>query len=78
MAYIPDRQANDLRYAMVWDKIAALGYQPSCDLDEGLAATVDWYRQHPDRWAPLLRSAPAVTLPAAVSPALALVAAHAR
>lgn len=57
VACIPDRQANDLRYSMVWDKIAALGFRPVRDLDEGLAETVDWYRRHPDRWAPLLRTA---------------------
>lgn len=68
MAYIPDRQANDLRYAMVWDKIAALGYQPSCDLDEGLAATVDWYRQHPDRWAPSCAARPRSPCPPPSAP----------
>jgi len=27
---------------------------PTRDLDEGLAATVAWYRDHPDWWDPLL------------------------
>lgn len=53
--YVPDRQANDLRYAMECAKARALGYQPRKDLDEGLAETVAWYQAHPDRWAPLLR-----------------------
>ncbi|MQS11761.1 dTDP-glucose 4,6-dehydratase [Streptomyces kaniharaensis] len=53
--YIPDRAANDLRYAMDWSKTAALGYQPGRDLEDGLAETADWYRNNPDRWAPLLR-----------------------
>ncbi|MGW1327976.1 dTDP-glucose 4,6-dehydratase [Streptomyces antibioticus] len=56
VAYIPDRQANDLRYSMRWDKAAALGFRPTHDLDEGLAETVDWYRRNPDRWAPLTRT----------------------
>ncbi|MFC9848670.1 dTDP-glucose 4,6-dehydratase [Streptomyces sp. NPDC060223] len=56
VAYIPDRQANDLRYSMFWDKAAALGFRPARDLDEGLAETVDWYRRNPDRWAPLTRT----------------------
>jgi dTDP-glucose 4,6-dehydratase len=53
--YIPDRASNDIRYAMDWSKIAALGYRPAHDLDQGLAQTADWYRCNPDRWAPLLR-----------------------
>ncbi|MFI1154965.1 dTDP-glucose 4,6-dehydratase [Streptomyces sp. NPDC020817] len=53
---IPDRQANDLRYSMHWDKIASLGFRPARDLDEGLAETVDWYRRNPDRWAPMTRT----------------------
>jgi UDP-glucose 4-epimerase len=28
-------------------KLAALGYAPRVSLDEGLAVTVDWYRDHP-------------------------------
>ncbi|MEU9397600.1 dTDP-glucose 4,6-dehydratase [Streptomyces sp. NPDC048324] len=54
--YIPDRLANDQRYAMDWSKLAALGYQPARDFQAGLEETVDWYRRNPDRWAPLSRS----------------------
>ncbi|MYV52168.1 dTDP-glucose 4,6-dehydratase [Streptomyces sp. SID3212] len=56
VTYVPDRQANDLRYSMLWDKISALGFRPIRDLDEGLAETVAWYRRNPDRWAPLTRT----------------------
>ncbi|MFD4630325.1 dTDP-glucose 4,6-dehydratase [Streptomyces sp. NPDC058284] len=57
VTYVPDRKANDLRYAMDWSKAAStLGYQPGRDLDEGLAVTADWYQRHPDRWAPLRRN----------------------
>ena len=53
VTYIPDRPANDVRYAMNWDKIATeLGYQPQQDNEDGLLRTVEWYRAHPDRWAP--------------------------
>jgi dTDP-glucose 4,6-dehydratase len=56
VSYVPDRRANDIRYSMVWTKIADdLGFRPSHDLDDGLAETAQWYRQNPDRWAPLLR-----------------------
>ncbi|MFE5144380.1 hypothetical protein ACFRDV_43390 [Streptomyces fagopyri] len=34
----------------------ALGYLPQHDFHDGLAATVQWYRDHSDRWAPLLRN----------------------
>ncbi|MFF7456646.1 dTDP-glucose 4,6-dehydratase [Kitasatospora sp. NPDC008115] len=54
--YIPDRASNDLRYAMDWSKTAALGYRPDRDLKDGLTETADWYRNNPDRWAPLLRT----------------------
>ncbi|WP_051927265.1 dTDP-glucose 4,6-dehydratase [Streptomyces durhamensis] len=54
--YIPDRLSNDLRYAMDWSKLAALGYRPARDFHAGLEETADWYRRNPDRWAPLSRS----------------------
>ncbi|MFI2078475.1 dTDP-glucose 4,6-dehydratase [Streptomyces triculaminicus] len=53
---IPDRLSNDLRYAMDYSKLAALGYQPTHDFQAGLAETTDWYRRNPDRWAPLSRT----------------------
>jgi dTDP-glucose 4,6-dehydratase len=69
---VPDRQSNDRRYSMDITKITALGYRPVRDLDEGLAETVAWYRDHPERWAPLLRNptaaAPRATLDTAREP----------
>ncbi|MGW5465182.1 dTDP-glucose 4,6-dehydratase [Streptomyces sp. NPDC003996] len=67
--YIPDRLSNDLRYAMDWSKLAALGYRPARDFQDGLEETADWYRRNPDRWAPLSRS----PLPALPSPRIAAV-----
>ncbi|GLF94272.1 dTDP-glucose 4,6-dehydratase [Streptomyces yaizuensis] len=56
VTYVPDRRANDIRYSMVWTKIAdTLGYRPTQDLAHGLAETADWYRRNPGHWAPLLR-----------------------
>ncbi|MFJ5788118.1 dTDP-glucose 4,6-dehydratase [Streptomyces hydrogenans] len=57
--FIPDRRANDLRYAMTWNKAARLGYDPHRSFEEGLAQTVDWYRSHPHRWAPRHHDTPA-------------------
>jgi dTDP-glucose 4,6-dehydratase len=49
--YGPDRLSNDIRYAMNWDKARDdLGYQPQWGLEAGLAQTVQWYREHYDRW----------------------------
>jgi dTDP-glucose 4,6-dehydratase len=63
VCYVPDRQANDVRYAMDWGKIAhTLGYRPARPFADGLAETIAWYRANPDRWAPLLRN-PAARLP---------------
>ncbi|MFF3976950.1 dTDP-glucose 4,6-dehydratase [Streptomyces sp. NPDC001828] len=54
--YVPDRRSNDIRYAMDWSKIRALGFEPQRTLEDGLAETVDWYRRHPDRWPPVHRN----------------------
>lgn len=50
---VPDRAANDIRYAMTWTKLAELGFTPERDLEDGLAETVRWYRSNPDRWSPV-------------------------
>jgi dTDP-glucose 4,6-dehydratase len=43
---VPDRPGHDRRYAMDGRKLAALGWRPRMPFDEGLAATVAWYREH--------------------------------
>ncbi|WST42192.1 GDP-mannose 4,6-dehydratase [Streptomyces sp. NBC_01167] len=69
VTYLPDRPANDLRYSMHWDKVAALGFRPARDLDERLAESVDWYRRNPHRWAPLTRTSYAARTTRATAPA---------
>ncbi|WP_405778645.1 dTDP-glucose 4,6-dehydratase [Streptomyces sp. NBC_01378] len=55
IAYVPDRQSNDIRYAMDCSKAAGeLGYRPQRSFDAGLAETVAWYRDNPQQWTPLL------------------------
>ena len=67
VTYVPDRRANDRRYAMDWTKIATrLGYRPERDLRDELAATVDWYRRNPERRAPLLQAPHPLAVPAGV------------
>lgn len=69
VTYIPDRLSNDIRYAMNWGKIAALGYQPVHDFQAGLEETAAWYRANPDRWAPLSRSPQSATPSPRTAPA---------
>jgi dTDP-glucose 4,6-dehydratase len=45
---VPDRPGHDRRYAMDGAKVAALGWRPQVDFEQGLPATVAWYREHPD------------------------------
>ncbi len=51
---VPDRKGHDRRYALSIAKISAeLGYAPEVSLEDGLAATVSWYRENRNWWEPL-------------------------
>jgi len=51
---VEDRPGHDLRYSVDISKISAeLGYSPKIPFSEGLADTVDWYRENRDWWEPL-------------------------
>ncbi|WP_221890161.1 dTDP-glucose 4,6-dehydratase [Mycolicibacterium hodleri] len=52
--HVTDRAGHDLRYAIDSTKLRdELGWLPRYgDFERGLAATVDWYREHEDWWAP--------------------------
>ena len=43
---VPDRPGHDRRYAMDGSKLRALGWAPRVSFDEGLPATVAWYRDN--------------------------------
>ncbi len=47
--FVEDRPGHDFRYSMAWDHLKALGWEPAMPLDEGLAATVEWFRANPHR-----------------------------
>ncbi|MFD2765800.1 dTDP-glucose 4,6-dehydratase [Micromonospora eburnea] len=48
---VPDRKGHDLRYSVDETKIRdELGYAPRVGFDQGLADTVDWYRDNPAWW----------------------------
>jgi dTDP-glucose 4,6-dehydratase len=52
--WVNDRPGHDLRYAIDSTKLRAeLGWAPVYgDFEAGLAATVAWYREHPEWWRP--------------------------
>ena len=50
---VEDRPGHDRRYSVDAARVRALGWMPGRDLEEGLAATVDWYRDNRWWWGPL-------------------------
>jgi dTDP-glucose 4,6-dehydratase len=48
--HVEDRPGHDRRYAMDGSKIAALGWRPAMGFEDGLAATVDWFRANEAWW----------------------------
>jgi dTDP-glucose 4,6-dehydratase len=52
---VADRKGHDQRYALDDDRIRReLGYRPRVDFADGLAATVQWYRDNAEWWRPLV------------------------
>jgi dTDP-glucose 4,6-dehydratase len=52
--YVDDRKGHDLRYSVDWTKInRELGYQPFVKFEDGLRATIKWYRDNEAWWKPL-------------------------
>ena len=50
---VADRLGHDRRYSITHDKVTALGWKTEHNLVDGLAATVEWYRDNRDWWEPL-------------------------
>ena len=55
---VDDRPGHDRRYSVDTTRIRDLGWSPHRGLDEGLEATVAWYRDNRDWWEPLLGPRP--------------------
>jgi dTDP-glucose 4,6-dehydratase len=53
--HVVDRAGHDLRYAIDPTPLCTeLGWRPThTDFEEGLRATIDWYRDHESWWGPL-------------------------
>ena len=50
---VADRPGHDRRYALDTTKLRRLGWAPAVEFEEGLAATVDWYRRNESWWRPI-------------------------
>jgi dTDP-glucose 4,6-dehydratase len=50
ITFVTDRLGHDRRYALDCRKIRQLGWLPEMPFEEGLAATVRWYRENEDWW----------------------------
>ena len=51
--YVEDRAGHDRRYSIAVDKVTALGWKPQLSFDDAIAATIGWYVDHQEWWAPL-------------------------
>jgi dTDP-glucose 4,6-dehydratase len=51
--YVTDRKGHDRRYSLSSDKVRGLGWEPKWRFEEGLPATVDWYRDNEWWWEPI-------------------------
>ena len=53
ITYVEDRPGHDRRYALDTTKLRGMGWAPKVDFDDGLASTVEWYRERRDWWEPI-------------------------
>jgi dTDP-glucose 4,6-dehydratase len=50
---VEDRPGHDRRYSVDSTRISTLGWTPKWSFEQGLAETVEWYRNHRDWWEPI-------------------------
>src|ERR671936_2795546 len=46
LRHVEDRPGHDRRYSLDCSKLRALGWRPQRSFEQGLAETVEWYRDH--------------------------------
>jgi dTDP-glucose 4,6-dehydratase len=51
--HVEDRLGHDRRYALDDTKLRGLGWNPEHSFEDGLADTVEWYRENRGWWEPL-------------------------
>jgi dTDP-glucose 4,6-dehydratase len=51
--HVEDRLGHDRRYALDTTRLRGLGWEPRIGFEEGLTATVEWYRDRRDWWEPI-------------------------
>jgi dTDP-glucose 4,6-dehydratase len=51
--HVADRPGHDRRYSVDSTRIRALGWAPRAPFEDGIAATVAWYRERRDWWEPI-------------------------
>jgi dTDP-glucose 4,6-dehydratase len=56
--HVPDRLGHDWRYSVDTTRLGELGWRPAQPFEDGLAATIAWYRDHEHWWRPLKRDRP--------------------
>jgi dTDP-glucose 4,6-dehydratase len=54
--HVEDRAGHDRRYSLDTTKLRSLGWQPRRAWEDGIRATIDWYRENRDWWEPIKRS----------------------
>ncbi len=53
ISYVADRPGHDRRYSLGSERTRGLGWQPAVSFDDGLARTVEWYRENAEWWKPI-------------------------
>lgn len=48
--YIEDRKGHDVRYAVDSSKLRSLGWSPAWTFEEGIRATIEWYKSNRHWW----------------------------
>ena len=51
--YVDDRPGHDRRYSLSSSKVEDLGWEAEVPFEEGIARTVEWYRDNPRWWEPI-------------------------
>jgi dTDP-glucose 4,6-dehydratase len=54
--HVADRPGHDRRYAVNSAKLRALGWSPRVSFEDGIAQTVNWYRNNEAWWRPLKKA----------------------